>query len=136
MRAEQLEIDFETELRRLQRIHQQRTLGRKVKHTRNKLYCPPTTQVFITKHNQRRMVTSKDEIEHVCINENDARFNQSSDTPLMQAPMSDLLGYLANTNTADQILQGTFQPPENVDSYTKEVLQELQMPKKIRDLPT
>ena len=103
---------------------------------RNKLYRPPTTQVFVTEHNQRRMVTSKEEIERVCINENDARFSQSSDTPLMQPPMLDLLGFLANTNMADQILQGTFQPPENVDLYTKKMLQELPMPEKIRDLPT
>ena len=136
VRAERLELDYETELHRLQRIHQQRTLGRKIKHMRNKLYRPPTTQVFVTEHNQRRLVTSKEEIERVCINENDARFSQSSDTPLMQPPMSDLLGFLANTNTAEQILQGTFQPPENVDLYTKKMLQELRMPEKIRDLPT
>ena len=101
---------------------------KKVKQMRNKLYRPPTTQVFVTEHNQRQMVTSKEEIEHISINENDARFSQSSDTPLMQPPMSDLLGYLANTSTADQINQGTFQPPESVDPYTKKMLKELQMP--------
>ena len=55
-RSDRLNIDYDIELQRLQRIHHQRTLGQKIKHMRNKLYRPPTTQVYVTENNQRTSV--------------------------------------------------------------------------------
>ena len=45
-----------------------------------KLDRPPTTQVYVTENNQRRVATTKEDVEQVCINKNDSRFSQSSDT--------------------------------------------------------
>ena len=103
---------------------------------RNKLSKPPTTQVFVTENNQRRLVTTREDLEQVCINENEAWFSQSSNTPFMQPPLCQDLGFLAETHSANQILQGTYQVPNNVDKYTKKMIAELKMPDAIRNQPT
>ena len=86
---------------------------------RKKLDRPPTTQVYVTENNVRRLATTKEDIEQICINENDSQFSQSSDTPFMQPPLVNELGFLADTNIADQILQGTYEPPTNWTSTPK-----------------
>jgi hypothetical protein len=47
-------------------------------------------------------------------------------SPPMQKPLVSELGYLANTNAATQILQGTYTCPPGVDRYTQQFLASLQ----------
>ena len=54
----------------------------------------------------------------------------------MQPPMQELIGFLADTQAADQILEGKFQPPEGTDIYTQKMIKELKMPDSIRNQPT
>ena len=54
----------------------------------------------------------------------------------MQSPYTELLGYLSNTQTADQILQGTFQIPDATDPYIQKMILELRMPNHIKHIPT
>ena len=100
-RATYFGTQYETELQQLVQTEQQRKLSRTIQRMRKKLTKPPTTQVFVTENNQRRLVTTKEDLEQVCINENDARFSQSSDTPFMQPPLVDDLGFLAEKSSAD-----------------------------------
>ena len=97
---------------------------------------PPTTQVFVTENNQQRLVTTREDLEQVCINENDSRFSQSSDTPFMQLSLCEDLGFLAENDIANQILQGTYSVPASLDIYTKKMIGELQTPPSICTQPT
>jgi len=56
---------------------------------------------------------SKESIENACLQENQACFNQASDTPLLQPPLYGLLGPLGMGTTASTILKGEFRYPEN-----------------------
>ncbi len=58
--------------------------------------------------------------------ENEDRFSQSEDTSFMISPLLDDFGYLANTESADQVLQGTYVTPPNTDKYASLLLKELQ----------
>ena len=118
-RSDYFGTQYESELRQLLQTEQQRKLSRAIKRMRNKLSKPPTTQVFVTKNNQRRLVMMQEDLEQVCINENEAHFSQSSDTPFMQPPLCHDLGFLAKTTAATQILHGTYEVPNNIDKYTK-----------------
>ena len=71
-RATYFGTQYETELQQLVQTEQQRKLSRTIQRMRKKLTKPPTTQVFVTENNQRRLVTTKEDLEQVCINENDA----------------------------------------------------------------
>ena len=61
--------------------------------------------VFETDEDERHAMTSKDDIEDVCIRENSQRFSQSCNTPFMTSPLVDDFGYLADTVAAEQVLQ-------------------------------
>jgi len=56
---------------------------------------------------------TKDSIEMACLSENQARFNQANDTPLLQPPLYGLLGPLGTGSAAPSILAGEFQFPDN-----------------------
>jgi hypothetical protein len=51
----------------------------------------------------------------------------------MQEPMVSELGYLADTPAAQQILQGSYEPPDGTDKYMIELLVQLGMPQAIRN---
>jgi hypothetical protein len=97
-----------------------------------KLQRNATTQVYVNDQEGRRLVTKKEEIEEACIAENIARFSQSEATPFMQEPLLSELGYLADTPTAEAILQGIYEPPTELDKFTKLFINELRMPDNIR----
>jgi len=54
---------------------------------------------------------SKPSIKQACLAENQAHFNQASDTPLLQAPLYGLFGPLGTGNATTDILKGHFQYP-------------------------
>jgi hypothetical protein len=60
--------------------------------------------------------------------ENDARFSQTEDTPPMQSPLIDDWGYLADTEAAENVLDGSYEPPKTVNWYAKELIRELRRP--------
>ena len=100
-----------------------------------KLQRSATNQVFVNDHEGRRLVTTKEDIENACINENISRFTQSKDTPPMQEPLLSALGDLADTPEAEAILDGTYAPPPETDHYAKLLIQELRMPDNIKNNP-
>lgn len=68
-RSEHFGTQYETELQQLLQTEQQRKMSKAIKRMRNKLSKPPTTQVFVTENATRRLVTTKDDLEQVCINQ-------------------------------------------------------------------
>jgi hypothetical protein len=47
-------------------------------------------------------------MEEACIEENISRFSQTHDTPPMMEPLLSNLGFLADTQEAQEILDGTY----------------------------
>jgi len=56
---------------------------------------------------------TKDTIKQACLLEHQARFNQASDTPLLQPPLYGLVGPLGTGTATSEILSGKFQYPQN-----------------------
>jgi len=54
---------------------------------------------------------TKESIEHTCLQENQAHFNQACETPLLQAPIYGLLGPLGTGTATSVILNDSFQYP-------------------------
>jgi hypothetical protein len=117
--------DKADELKQLRTIEQQRRVARNIKRIQGKLVRNATIQIIVNDRDGRRVVTDKTEMEEACISENIARFCQSEDTPPMMEPLVSDLGYLADTQTAQEILDGTYEPPADLDPYTKLFLREL-----------
>ena len=53
------------------------------------------------------------------------RFDRAKSAPICQGELHELLGYGANTATAEEILQGTFIAPEQTDGPTLILLEEI-----------
>lgn len=63
--------------------------------------------------------------------ENASRFRQTETSPPMPSPLMDDLGFLAKTDMAEQVLDGTYDPPPEVNIYARELLMEMRRPEKV-----
>jgi hypothetical protein len=72
-------------------------------------------------------------MENACFQENETRFSQSEQTPPMQDLTISDIGYLADTQEAEEILKGSYEAPQGTDKYMKELLNDMHMPQVIQD---
>ena len=89
----------------------------------------------------RRLCQDKVSIEQACMNEGRRRFTQSANTPFLQAPLLNEIGYLADLPGADTILDGTFfakRSPDApiLDEITQKFIHELRRDPQVPDLAT
>ena len=68
---------------------------------------------------------TKETVEQGIASENSKRFGMASHAPICPGALFELLGYLADTVTAEAILEGTFQSPEGVDGPTLILLEKI-----------
>jgi hypothetical protein len=134
-RAKYKGTNKDNELKQLRHIESQKTVARNIKRMRGKLNKTATTQVYVNYDEGRHLVTSKEGIEIACIHENDSRFSQSENTPPMTEPLLSELGLFADTEQAQQILDGTYECPLGTDKYAALLIQELRMPANVIDNP-
>jgi hypothetical protein len=124
------------ELKQLIRVEGQKTQARNVKRMLRKLGNPSTTKLYFTYCDGIwTECTDKLSMEDACIAENTARFSQAESTPPMTELLVMDLGYLADTEAAQQILDGTYDIPADLDTYAAKLIHELRMPESIRKSP-
>lgn len=131
-RAEVKGTEKDAELKQLRSIELQKRVARNIKRMQGKLQRNATLQIIVNDSTGRHVVTDKEAMEEACIDENLSRFTQSEGTPPMMEPLLSDLGYLGDTTEADEILQGTYQPPAGTDYYAKLFLRELRMPDNVK----
>jgi hypothetical protein len=67
----------------------------------------------------------QDSCERALMSELSTRFSLANSAPICKGWLHDRLGYLADTATAQSILDGSFQPPPDLDPATTLLLQEI-----------
>ena len=67
----------------------------------------------------------KEECERAIMEEIKVRFERAQSAPICQGDLFSLLGYAADTETAIEILEGTFEPPEGTDEATLTLFKEI-----------
>jgi hypothetical protein len=78
---------------------------------------------------------TQDAIVQACAVSNYKWQTQSALTPFLCKPLVSQIGYLAEKDSFNQILAGTFHIPQNVDQFTREFILALEMPASIRQAP-
>ena len=68
---------------------------------------------------------TKEEVEEAISNTLSERFSLANSAPICRGPLFELLGFNADTETAEMILDGTFVPPEGTDGPTRIILEEI-----------
>jgi hypothetical protein len=99
----------------------QREASRRIKATLNKVRKGGITTVnILTPQGDTIELTTKQDIEQACMDENKAKFLQTQHTPCMREPLRSLLERYGDTDFANTILSGQFNPPPNTPQYTVE----------------
>ena len=113
----------------------QRKLAQRVRRLTGKQRSAPLRSVTApTEHATDRIeCTEKLSIEEAFIGEGTRRFSQTNGTPLMQPDFVARVGYLAELEGADEILNGTFTPAEDMDPYAVQFLSQLKMEPEVRN---
>jgi hypothetical protein len=109
-KADHKGTDAEKELQSLVHIEKQRRQARNIKQMRGKLGTERVTKVYQTDEDGTRQVCeTQTAMNEAFFTENDTCFSQTNLTPPMQPPLVNDLGYLAETEMAEQVLTGTYQ---------------------------
>jgi hypothetical protein len=64
----------------------------------------------------------KDSMDAACIKENKTRMTRALRSPFAKSPLLEDFGYLADTEAAQAVLDGTYDPPAGIDPYAKLLL--------------
>jgi hypothetical protein len=126
--------DSETEAKKLISQERQRRQGRNVKRMRGRLGNSRVTKLWFTDADGTRILCDTQlSMELACFEENELRFSQTEGTPPMLSPILEDLGILGDSDEVEEILRGNYVSPAGTDPYMDELLQEMRMPKLIRE---
>jgi hypothetical protein len=78
-------------------------------------------------------ITDKREMEKAIIASNKKKIKQSFNTPFYTFPYNKIFGYNGLTPAAQQVLDGTFIPPQDASCHIKDFLNSSAMPTNIKD---
>jgi hypothetical protein len=127
--ADKKGTNVDTETQNLIRIERQRRMGRNVKRMRGRLGNNRVTKLWFADNDAIRIqCTTQSSMERACFAENEARFSQTGLTPPMLYPTLDELGFLGDTESIEQILMGSYDPPIDTEIYMAELVNAMRMP--------
>jgi hypothetical protein len=116
---------------------QQRSSTRKIKYTLGKVQGGGVTRIEVINDNGGiDEIITKEGIEKACMLENDLKFQQTSNTPMMKGALAQDLGYDGLTASGTAILKGTYLYPPDTGKCTQEFLQHLQLVRTDQPNPT
>ena len=127
--------DPEKELKSLQHRERQRQTARRVKRIRQKYRSGMVTKLYQTVNGVRTLLGTKATMEKGCETENEGRFSRSHPTAFMMEPLLSALGVMAEKEAAEQVLAGTYDIPDELDRYTKLLLQAMKRPAHVPVIP-
>jgi Reverse transcriptase (RNA-dependent DNA polymerase) len=132
--AAALRLQEETVLRNRILSEQTRINNRLIARARGKLTNSGVPKVLVETNEGIRECVTKGDMEQALLSESNTRFRQASETPAMTT-LFPHLGLYGISEAADQILAGTFQPPETLSHWEKQWLIELERPPYFKPMP-
>ena len=79
--------------------------------------------------------TGKEEIENICLEENESKFTQTNSTPFMNGQLLQDVGFNGEKEGGEKILQGTYTPPADTTRAAKAYIKELCKPQDLIHTP-
>ena len=121
---------------RIKREQKQRVMGKAARSIRRKNIKDPVLRAIATdSEGNTYECNSQESMVPAMGTSNSTRQQQCAQTPFQMAPLLDIMGYLMdNDDIAQQVMNGTFSPPEGTDSVAAELLTTLKMEDSVRQL--
>lgn len=117
--------------KRLLREERQRDGARHLRRALGRTRSPAIDWIEVEEGegDDRRFVRYSDKasVEQKIMENNEARFRLTETTPPMTEPLISDLGFLANTDAARQILEGSYERPDGMSTQTAEFIQSLRL---------
>lgn len=113
---------------------QQRTAGCRLRRALGKLSKGLTTATTGDEQNPQELST-KDNIEQACHDENFNKYTQTNSTPTMRGQLAAEIGFIGTSPACQEILAGTYTPPPGTNQYTTEYLKYLKKAPNISTAP-
>lgn len=132
--AQRGNISAATHIRMRLKREEQRDVARSARYMLNKISSGATTKVQITDATGTKSeYTDKADVERLIIQENERKYHQTEGgTELLNQEFLDKLGQYGEGPEVDNVLNGTFEYPDNTSPATKEFLQHC---KRVDQLP-
>lgn len=89
---------------------------------------PPVVRATVAKDGKMVEITDRATLEHESILENIRRFSLPFDTPFMKGSLVDNVGFLAEKEGREQILNGTYKAKADVSVIVQRFLKQLSAP--------
>ena len=135
-RAQRMGTSTETQKKQRLHIGSTRTIFRRIRQVMKPVEMMSINTVeYTTETGATIECVSRDTIEQACMTEGQRRFSQAQETPFLQGSLLQQLGYNEKSEAARTILQGNFQPEEDINLYTRQFITELKRPSEITTLP-
>ena len=77
--------------------------------------CRLRTVIATNEEGEDQEYVMRQDMEKVCIDEARRRFTQAYTTPFYQQPLVGIFGYVGNIRTAEEVMNGRFEIPNDVD---------------------
>jgi hypothetical protein len=74
--------------------------------------------------------TVREHLEYLYNKANEEKLQQTADTPFMAVALQDDVGWVGIDPYVCMMLDGTYEPPEEVDEYTKKLIKQFQKNRK------
>jgi hypothetical protein len=121
----------EIERKKRKTTERQRDNGRKLPQLK-RVNRSPVTKLQTTTDGITTLWETKDEVELAYIADGQSRFSQTIHTPAMYKWVINSIGYAAENEDAQHLLNGTLPIPLNCDPYLRKLLYAVRMPDIIR----
>jgi len=120
-------------LQKMRRREELRDAHSKIKRARKKFHSAGTQQLTIPADDGQSIIhiNDKEEMESLLMKFNKEKYQGANDTPFMKSPLVGLVGMLAETKYADDILKGEAILPSELDQGTLDFLRALKIPDSI-----
>ena len=126
-KAEANQTSVEVETTKRKSIEKQREAGKALARMK-KAERPRVSRIYTTREGRRTECTKKEDIEEACMSENRKRFSQVRNSPPMQQEVTSLVGFNAEKEFAEEILNGTADLMRINDKHLRTVLEFMRRP--------
>ena len=126
-RAEANGTTKETELKQMKQIKKQRNTSQTLRRVLQTHQKGLATKLFVTVDDVEIAVEDQEGIVDASIEENEKRFDRCIACSFLQEPLLSEVGMLCEGPAVDQILNGTYETPPDLEEYVDMVLKEMKI---------
>jgi hypothetical protein len=125
--AEEKNTTMEKIMKQLILRESQKRSSTQIKMVRGKLQSGGNSRVtYIDENGVVHEFTRREHLEDLCNKANEAKLQQTADTPFMTGALQEDVGWVGIGPSVCMMLDGTYEPPEEVDEYTKKLIKQFQ----------